>query len=301
MKEANNNLLFFYDNMKLVKSMKQNEFELEEKYKLYRSVKELLHPTISKRNISNYKIVVDEKLLLLRVFYPKKVSNINDVIIFIPGEGEITDCEGLYSDISAHISKETDKMVISIDYEKSCKNITELIEKIYVTMEYIYNELIKGNISKDRITLMGDSTGANVLLNIIEKMNNNNLKVGQMILFYPVLSGEYKGKTKYLSIKENTSVNYNLIPKLKEYYKNTPKEIFPLAVNKKIEYPTTLLLSGNVDPLIDEAKAFSSINDNIRLEIVDFAYHGFLNTKDKEIIREYTKALKTFLNVEDNN
>ena len=41
--------------------MKQNEFELEEKYKLYRTVKDLLHPTISKRNISNYKIVVDEK------------------------------------------------------------------------------------------------------------------------------------------------------------------------------------------------------------------------------------------------
>lgn len=281
--------------------MKQNEFELEDKYKLYRTVKELLHPTISKRNISNYKIVIDENLLLLRVFYPKKVSNINDVVIFIPGEGEITDCEGMYSDISAHLSKEIDKMVISIDYEKSCRNITELIDKIYNTVEYIYNELIKGNISKDRITIMGDSTGANVLLNIIDKMNENNIEVGQMILFYPVLSGEYKGKTKYLSIKENTSVNYNLIPKLYEYYKNTSKDIFPLAVKKKIQYPKTLLLSGNVDPLIDEAKEFANSNNNIKLEILDFAYHGFLNTKDKEIIKEYVRSLKTFLNVEDNN
>lgn len=278
--------------------MKQNEFELEEKYKLYRTVKELLHPTISKRNISNYKIVVDENKLLLRVFYPKKVSNINDVIIFIPGEGDITDCEGLYSDISANISKELDKMVISIDYEKQVSNYEELLDKIYETVAYIYKELREGNIGINNITLMGDSTGANILLNIIEKMNKDMNIVGQMVLFYPVLSGEYKGKTKYLSIKENTSVNYNLIPKLNEYYKNTSKDVFPLAVNKKINYPRTLLLSGNVDPLIDEAKDFASKNENINLEILDFAYHGFLNTKDKEIIREYLKSLKNFMNNE---
>ena len=278
--------------------MKQNEFELEEKYKLYRTVKELLHPTISKRNISNYKIVVDENKLLLRVFYPKKVSNINDVIIFIPGEGDITDCEGLYSDISANISKELDKMVISIDYEKQVSNYEELLDKIYETVAYIYKELREGNIGINNITLMGDSTGANILLNIIEKMNKDMIIVGQMVLFYPILSGEYKGKTKYLSIKENTSVNYNLIPKLNEYYKNTSKDVFPLAINKKINYPRTLLLSGNVDPLIDEAKDFASKNENINLEILDFAYHGFLNTKDKEIIREYLKSLKNFMNNE---
>ena len=60
----------------MVRSLKQIEAEPEEKYKLYRTIKEILHPTISKRNISNYKIVIDEDLLLLRVFYPKKVSEI---------------------------------------------------------------------------------------------------------------------------------------------------------------------------------------------------------------------------------
>ena len=151
-------------------------------------------------------------------------------------------------------------------------------------------------ILSNNITLMGDSTGANVVLNIIDEMIHNNLFVGQMILFYPVLSGEYNGKTKYTSIIENTSVNFNLIPKLNDYYKNSKKEIFPLQVNKNINYPRTLLLSGNVDPLIDEAKDFASKHNQIELKIVDFAYHGFLNTKDKEIIKEYVLELKTFMN-----
>ena len=281
--------------------MKQNEFELGERYKLYRTVKELLHPTISKRNISNYKIVIDENLLLLRVFYPKKVSNIKDIMIYIPGEGEITECEGMYSEISAHLSKELDKMVITIDYEKSTDNLEELVKKIFDTVSYIYNQLVEGDIAIQNITIAGDSTGANILLNILEKMNQEKIEVGQMILFYPVLSGEYNGKTKYTSILENTSVNYNLIPKLKEYYKKVPKEFFPLAAEKKVEYPKTLVLSGNVDPLIDEAKDFAQRNETVELEIIDFAYHGFLKTKDKEITKEYIRALKNFLNVENNN
>ncbi|MBR3211052.1 MAG: alpha/beta hydrolase fold domain-containing protein [Bacilli bacterium] len=275
--------------------MKQNEFELEEKYKLFRTVKDLLHPTISKRNISNYKIIVDEKYLLLRVFYPKKVSNIKDVIFFVPGEGSITECEGLYSDISSFLSKELDQMVISIDYEKTTNDMGQLLDKIYDTLAFIYKQLLKEGVTEEHISLMGDSTGATLVLNNIHKMNEEGIKVGKMILFYPVLSGEYSGKTQYKSILENTSVNYNLVAKLKEFYKNCKKEFFPLTHEDLETYPKTLLLSGNGDPLIDEAKAFAEKNKEVEIKIVDFAYHGFLNTKDKEIQKDYLESLKEFM------
>ena len=73
--------------------MKHYEFEKEEKYKLFRSVKEILHPSISKKNISDYKIVIEEDLLPVRIFYPKKVSNLKDVILFIHGECKVTNCK----------------------------------------------------------------------------------------------------------------------------------------------------------------------------------------------------------------
>ena len=283
----------------MVIHMKQYEFELEEKYKLYRSIKELLHPTISKRNISNYKIIVSEDILLLRVFYPKKVSNIQKVIIFIPGEGEVTDCEGLYSDISSTLSKELDQMVISIDYENVTNDLMTAYDKIYDTMLFIYRALRKENIQVEDITFMGDSTGANILLNLMKRLQKEEVEIGRQILFYPVLSGEYSGKTNYPSILENTSVNYNLIEKLKKYYQNVPQEVFPLAGKDEETYPKTLLLSGNVDPLVDEAKAFADHHKEVELNILDFAYHGFLNTKDKEIIREYVHALKSFMKIEE--
>ena len=98
--------------------MRHNEFDDELKYKLFRTVKEILHPTISKKNISNYKIILDENIIPVRIFYPKKVSNMKKVIIFIHGNGDITKCDGKYSDISSFFSKELDQLVISIDYEE---------------------------------------------------------------------------------------------------------------------------------------------------------------------------------------
>ena len=202
----------------------------------------------------------------------------------------------MYSDILSNLAKELDYMIISIDYENSNNKLKESFGKIYETISYIYKELINEKISKKDIVFMGDSTGANILLNIYKHMLEDKLSINKMVLFYPVLSGEYHGKTKYNSIKDNTSVNYNLIDKLYAYYKKEPKDIFPLQNSVEISYPKTLILSGNVDPLIDEAKAFSMTNKNIELKIVDFAYHGFLNTKDKEIIKEYLKFLNDFIN-----
>ena len=282
--------------------MRHNEFDDELKYKLYRTVKEILHPTISKRNISNYKIIVDEKLIPVRIFYPKKVTNMNKVIIFIHGNSEITKCDGKYSDISASFSKELDQLVISIDYEE-LKNdyLEDVYKEIYKTFKYIYNGLIE-QIDKENITLFGDSTGASAVLYINNKMEKDNIKISKEILFYPILSGEYFGKTKYNSIKDKTLDN-ELISNLKCYYEKRLKnqknrsnyQYFQLKSKEKIKYPNILLLCGKVDPLIDENREFS-INNNINLKEITFASHGFLGTKDKEIKREYITHINSYIN-----
>ena len=59
------------------------ESELFFKCNLYKSIREILHPSISKKNISNYKIIIDQDLLPLKVYYPKKVSNLNNILIYI--------------------------------------------------------------------------------------------------------------------------------------------------------------------------------------------------------------------------
>lgn len=266
-----------------------NEFEKEEKYKLYRRVEEILHPTISKKNISDYKIIIGEDLLPIRVFYPKKVSNIKDIVIYVHGDSKVTNCSEKYSEISSDMAKELDKLVISIDYNET-DNILDIYKDVENTYRYIYVKLINNGIDSNSITLLGDSTGCAIILSMIDE------SISRCILFYPVLSGEYFGKTNYSSIIENDKIDHDLVYKLKEYYNglDNNKKVFPL-LNKKKKYPKTLLLIGNVDPLIDEAKDFSSQYDNVKLDIVGFANHGFLNTNDKEIRKEFYDYINKFM------
>ena len=277
----------------------QNEFEKEEKYKLFRSVKEILHPTISKKNISNYKIIIEENLLPLRVSYPTKVSNLQDVIIYIHGDCNITNSGGKYSEIISNLSKELDKTIISIDYQDVEKDLKKSYERILETTRYVYDQLMEAGKTKDNITFMGDSTGASILLNVYTNLEKEKKEIGKMVLFYPVLSGEYSGKTELKSIKENTTVDHDLVKKLNSYY-NSKKEkenamYFHLQITEKIKYPKTLILIGNVDPLIDEAVLLSEKDKKITCKVISFANHGFLNTQDKEIIKEYMTELKEFM------
>ena len=266
-----------------------NEFGKEEKYKLYRKVSELLHPTISKKNISDYKIIINDDLLPVRVSYPKKVSNIKSVFLFVHGDSNVTNCFEKYSDISSELALEFDKLVISIEYDEE-GNIVDMYKKVFDTFKYIYDNLLESKVSKENITVMGDSTGGAIILDIIKKM-----EVPKVVLFYPVLSGEYFGKTKYNSIIENNKIDHDLVYKLKEYYEGYEdnKELFYLQNKDLKKYPNILLLIGNVDPLIDEAKEFESLDDNIVLKIVGFANHGFLGTNDSEMKKE------TFLYMHD--
>ena len=272
----------------------KNEFDCEEKYKLYRTVREILHPTISKRNISNYKIILEDGLNPLRVFYPKKVSNLSKVIIFVHGDGRVSSCEGKYGEISSSLSKELEELVISIDYLE--EEFFSKFQKIYDTFLSIYSGLMNEGIQSDNIVLMSDSTASVIVSRMIENMGRDNIEIGKLVLFYPVLSGKYYGKSKYSSIFENLSFDSELMDRLAKYYKDHPKrDIFPLKRRGVISYPKTLVLVGGVDPLVDEAVSFSSKYENVSLCVIPFASHGFLGSSDKEIKREYLDACFSFL------
>lgn len=232
-----------------------NAFEKEEKYKLYRTVREILHPTISKKNISDYKIIVDDNLLPLRIFYPQKVSNMNKVTIYIHGDILLTNCKAKYAEISNKIALNTDNLVISIDAEE-LNNVTnkKYINKMYETTKYLIEELYKLNITN--IKLLGGSTGSTTILNFKDKLKIDNLNL-KTILFYPVLSSKY--------ITKKTKMN-------KDIYKDT------------------LIIIGTQDEYFEEIKNYA----NNVVEIPNMK-HGFLKIQNETVKKIYIEAIKDFI------
>lgn len=282
-------------------------FAREDTYKLYRSVKDIIKPVISKKNISDYKIVFNDNLLPVRVFYPKKVSNIEKVILFIHGNSEVTGCDN-YFDVCKDLAVEVDHLVIAYDFfEIKEKGWNYLYDKIYDLTKYLYKELEKVGIKNENIVILGESTGGNIACKMVEEAKKKKeFEIQKEILMYPTLSLEYFGKSQFESLQEKDNNDLVLKAKLKKYFKEIcsdkqleEKILNTLNYNNYKNYPTTLVVVGNSDILRDEALYYyknleKEKKDNKYLEI-PFANHGFLSSTDKEIKNELYVGLKEFL------
>lgn len=280
-----------------MKTTNVNSFDQTLKYKLYRTVYEIIHPTISKKNISSYRIVFNDDVLPVRVFYPKKVSNISRVIIYVPGVTEVTGCLGDYAEICRNISHETEELVIALDLDDiDSSSFLDVFDWCYRSFLYLRTELEKLGILDNNITLMGDSIGASTILGIVRK---GGTKDSRLVLFYPVVSDACLDKS-------SKGIDSLVIKKIKKFYKEHVKNrkllsneiIFP-DCNKDYKYENDMLfIVGNADPLKkDILEYYNRINYDGRLEFLEleFCGHGFLNEMDEFLVNEVSSKVVDFL------
>lgn len=143
------------------------------KYRLYRSLYDILNPTISRKNISNYNIVINKDILPIEVYYPKKNIKISNIIIYIPSSN---DANNLYSDLAIN----TNNLVIVLNYDDNKDNC-------YNTIKYIYDNV--KDIITDNITIMTDTEGSDIEEYIIDKSyKTNDFKISKAILLEPTIS-----------------------------------------------------------------------------------------------------------------
>ena len=259
--------------------MINNEFDKEIKYKLFRTVNEILHPTISKKNISDYKIIMDDDVLPVRVFYPKKVTNIDKVIIYVHGNGEVTNCMEKYSEICKDFSVKTNCLVIAIEYDDVTGGYDNIVNEVKKCIEYLYDKLIMNSIDNNNIILMSDSTGSHITSSI------KDISIKKRILFYPVLKTNYTKKDM-----KNEDFNIGLIERINKYFKD-----LKVDNSVEIEDKESLVLVGNIDMLIDDIKNSISEAKNIKCVDIPFSGHGFLNGMDKELSNDVFSIINKFI------
>ena len=279
--------------------MIQNEFDDEIRYRLFRSVKDILHPAISKKNVSNYKIVIEQDILPVRIFYPKKVTGISKIMIMIHGNAKVTDSIENYSNICKELASITNSMLIAIEYKEKKEKYQETIQEVYDTVKYLYERLIKNNIDKKDIVLLGDSTGCNIIT-AINYLNKKEIKIEKEILFYPTLSLDYWDANSFESLKANETFNFELLGNLREYFTFVfgEEKDNPLwnPLKEESNVPKTLLFVGKVDSLRDEAEAYQKkYPKKVKFIELPFASHGFLKNMEKDTEEEVIEEIDQFM------
>lgn len=168
------------------------------KYKLYRTLYDIIHPSISRKNITNYNIIINEKLLPLQIYYPKKEVNISKMIIYI---ADRINNNNVYSELA----KRTDNLVLVIE-----NNNNQNIDDYYNTINYIYNNISTTGINNENITIMSDYNGTNIENEIFQKsIKNKSFIINKLILLGPNFINKNK-KTNELIIldKDKEEDNY---------------------------------------------------------------------------------------------
>ena len=138
--------------------------------RLYRDFYDIMHPSISKKNISNYEIVIDSELPAIDVYYPAKLAEKKEMIIYIPDRVDNND---VYKDLAI----ETNNIVISVASKE--------MDSVYKLIKYVYDNAESIELDADKITLMSDYDGCDMLLNIKEKLKEDNYEVNKSILIDP--------------------------------------------------------------------------------------------------------------------
>lgn len=135
--------------------------------KLYRTVYDLIHPSISRKNITDYQIILDEGILPIQVFYPKVGVELKKIILYLPGEKQ---------DISFYeeLANQMNSMVFLIEFVESDRN--QIYKK---TVQYIWNQLKEYSLEKN-LSFIADGLRCHILQEIEE------ISVSKKVLILPI-------------------------------------------------------------------------------------------------------------------
>ena len=173
-----------------------------------------------------------------------------------------------------------------------------MYKNIFKTVSFIHKGLVRNNIDSNNITLIGDSTGCNIITGI-NYLNKKEIDIKKEVLFYPVISLDYE-KAKYDSMTKNKDFNLGILTKLRSYYEKieykSDKLLKPLELKDYDGIPKTLIVVGKVDSLRDEAKEYyDKLNSNNEYKELEFLAHGFLKKMDKDVEKEVFQEINKFL------
>lgn len=319
----------------IFKALSNPNYSIKENYEFHRNVITASSPYFKPLyNMVDKKIITPEREVPVRIFRPKKnnlignnnketnrennkVKKPSDIIIFFHGGGWVTGSVDSYTSICGNMSKETDCIVISVDYRlapeypfpaglEDCYNVTKVIA------DNINKEASKpGKNRKPRkLILSGDSAGGNLaaVVSLLAK-EKGGFVPDMQILYYPSCYNDYSETSPFESVRlygEDYILTRKRIKEYMDLYVKNEEDInsplvAPLLAEDVTGQPDTLIITAEFDPLRDEGEAYGrklAVAGNVaEVKRMKNAVHGFLSLpKNSETMITCYEYVEEFFN-----
>lgn len=271
------------------KSSKEQSIE-EIRQNLNRDSSKLSKSPLPFSNIKNTIVQTNSQKIPIRIYTPEDGSNF-PIIIYSHGGFWIAGTLDTHDSVCRKLSKNTNSVVISVDYSLAPENpFPSGLNDVYTVLQWAYTNAESINGDKKHIAIAGDSAGANLsaAVSLISR-NKNGPKITCQILIYPSTniyklnseSWSYFANDFNISTEEMEKYISIYIPEKED--RKTPYAS-PLLADEFNGLPDTLVITAEIDPLRDEGEAYANklSESGIKTKIIriDGVTHGFI-TMDK--------------------
>jgi len=235
----------------------------------------------SKLDVDIQDIIIPNNISI-RITRPKNNNSKLSPLIYVHGGGWILGNKNTHDRIVKQITINANVAVIFVNYTPApeAKFPTQINEIIQAT-SYVYQNANNLNIDPNKLIVMGDSVGGNMAISICLLSKQNNIKIKQLILAYPVTS-ILMNTQSYEQFKNGPWLTKKAMEWFYDAYLDKNKDnknnilISPLEGNNKdfVDFPNTLIITDENDVLRDEGEAFGHKLMNVGVQVTSVRYLG---------------------------
>ncbi len=283
---------------------------LKKYYRQYRKLLQaIMAPVKPKHKLIDHKIMVEDRQIPIRVFFPEE-NSIRKVLIFFHGGGWVTGNIDTYSLVCKKMANETGHIVISVDYRLAPEHpFPTGLEDCYHATREIFKRLDLIDCKEDDITLIGDSAGGNLAATVsLMARDRGEFLPKKQILIYPATYFDHSESSPYKSVVENGEDYIMTSRRIQDYmdlYVPNKEDrispyVAPILSENLNNQPSTLIITAEFDPLRDEGEAYGmklkEFGNDVTMYRMKDALHGyFSNPLSIENINKTYEMINLFL------
>ena len=211
------------------------------------------------------------------------------VLLFFHGGGSVTESVENYDRVCSRMAQSTCHIVMSVEYRLAPEyRFPVPLEDCYAAAKALYTGHLVLPADPDRITIIGDSAGGNLVAAVcLKARDTGDFAPKKQILIYPAVNNCYTKKSPYKSVQENGQDYLLTAVKMEDYlklYESSTEDrqnpyFAPILAKDLSHMPETLILTAEFDPLRDEGeeygKRLKEAGNYVEIHRIPDALHGY--------------------------